>query len=59
MYLLKKKRQTEIRRSRQSAAGISCYLTLSPRKLQSPHSSLKAAYDRPPEEGVSIQSVPG
>jgi hypothetical protein len=33
------------------------YLTLSLRKIQSPHACLKAAYDFAPDADVSIQNV--
>jgi hypothetical protein len=57
MYFLEKKRHTDNPEKQAGRDRNFLYLTLSPRKIQSPHDSLKAAYDCAPEIGVSIQNV--
>jgi hypothetical protein len=44
MYLLKKKRQTENPEKQAGRDRNFLYFTLSPRKIQSPHISLKTAH---------------
>jgi hypothetical protein len=57
MYFLNKKRQTENPEKQAGRDRNFLYLTLSPRKIQSPHVSLNASYDSAPEAGVIIQNV--
>jgi len=57
IHFLEKKRQTENPEKQAGRDRNFLYLTLSPRKIQSPHVCLKAAYDCAPEAGVSIHSV--
>jgi hypothetical protein len=55
MYFLKEKRQTENPEKQAGRDRIFLYLTLSPRKIQSPHVNLKTTYNRAPEAGVFIK----
>jgi len=57
MYFLKKKRQTENPEKQAGRDRNFLYLTLSPRKIQSPHVSLNATFDCQPEAGVYLQNV--
>jgi hypothetical protein len=57
MYFLKEKRQTENPEKQAGRDRIFLYLTLSPRKIQSPHVNLKTAFDCAPETGGSIQNA--
>jgi hypothetical protein len=57
IHFLRKKRQTENPEKQAGRDRNLLYLTLSPRKIQSPHCSLKATFDCAPEAGVSSQNV--
>jgi hypothetical protein len=57
MYFLKKKRQTENPGEQTGRDRNFLYLTLSPRKIQSPYACLKAAFDCALEAGDSIKNV--
>jgi len=56
MYF-KRKRHTEHPEKQAGRDRNFLYLTLSPRKIQSPHVSLKTTFDCAPEAGVSIQNT--